>query len=445
MRMFGFGSLATLLLTLTPVVASAAPAKSAKPTKKPEATAEAPHAAAAKPVHGKHVRASDRTRGQKGFIIVEKGEKAADAKVAHKSEKADKADHDAKVLPPLPAASLTTPIGPSSTHGKAGKVAKGKTHGAHGHASADKGDKADVETSMKGAHTHKGEPKSDKVIASGNKEKGEKSDKADKIAKVDANKMPLLRADVPLITASTAKPSFKPGCVRPAVTFFRGTEEEAFVLTKCDGSVAPLAVERLSVLARAGAVKPSRSAAELAKAKGPVLAPGVHRIDPRLAEDMQRVVDHFAKAGKTPNVHLVSGYRPTSEGSFHQSGHAIDFRLEGVQNEAIVEFCKTLSDVGCGYYPNSSFVHMDVREAGTGHVSWIDASGPGESPRYVSEWPPKKPKFITAIEESLAKLEKGEGEKASEKSKTNDADDKNADAPAAALTAPLDDDFNGAR
>lgn len=435
MRMFG--SIATLLLTLTPVVATAAPAKASKPTpKKTETVAPEAHAPSAKAAHKKHERVADRTRGHKGIIIVEKSDKASPHAPRSKGDK-DVAAESSKGLPQLPAASLSTPIAPNGHE----KAAKGKHARAHEHVHADKGDKVDAEKSMKGA---KGVAASAKV---GEHEPIAKPAKAEK----GASKMPLLRADVPLITpVSTGKPTFKPGCVRPVVTFYRGTEEESFALTKCDGSIAPLAIERLSVLARAGAVKPSRTPAELAKAKGPVLAPGVRRLDPRLAEDMQRVVDHFAKSGKAPNVHLVSGYRPTSEGSFHQSGHAIDFRLEGVENEAIVEFCKTLNDVGCGYYPNSSFVHMDVREAGAGHVSWIDASGPGESPRYVSEWPPRKPKFIAAIEESLAKLEKeGEGHEASKpaeaKSKTVDADDKNADAPAAAMTAPLDDDFNGAR
>ena len=31
---------------------------------------------------------------------------------------------------------------------------------------------------------------------------------------------------------------------------------------------------------------------------------------------------------------------------------------------------------------------MDVRDPGTGHTAWIDASGPGETPRYVTQWPP---------------------------------------------------------
>jgi hypothetical protein len=33
-------------------------------------------------------------------------------------------------------------------------------------------------------------------------------------------------------------------------------------------------------------------------------------------------------------------------------------------------------------------VHVDVRNPGTGSVTWIDASGPREAPRYVKQWPP---------------------------------------------------------
>jgi hypothetical protein len=99
---------------------------------------------------------------------------------------------------------------------------------------------------------------------------------------------------------------------------------------------------------------------------------------------LQRVVDHFGARSVT----VVSGYRPASLGSFHQSARALDFHLAGVRNEALVAFCRTLPDTGCGYYPNSSFVHMDVRPEGTGHVFWIDASGPGEPAQYVASWPP---------------------------------------------------------
>jgi len=58
------------------------------------------------------------------------------------------------------------------------------------------------------------------------------------------------------------------------------------------------------------------------------------------------------------------------------------------------DFCRTLGTVGVGYYPNSSFVHLDVRDVPT---YWIDYSGPGQAPRYAHRRkapeapPPPKP------------------------------------------------------
>jgi hypothetical protein len=184
-------------------------------------------------------------------------------------------------------------------------------------------------------------------------------------------------------------PGKQPTCAKDPVEVIRGPEIAKFELTKCDGSIAPLAVEQLSILIRPGsAARPTTPIAELAKKKGQELAHGIRRVDPRLVERIQAVVDHFAKSGASPKLSIISGYRPTSVGSMHSTGRAIDFRMEGVKNEDVVAFCKTLGDTGCGFYPNSSFVHIDVRDAGSGHVAWIDASGPGETPRYVSAWPP---------------------------------------------------------
>ena len=180
----------------------------------------------------------------------------------------------------------------------------------------------------------------------------------------------------------------KATCTKEPVEVIRGPEMEKFRLTKCDGSIAPLAIEHLSILVRPGsAPRPTTPVDELAKKKGAELAHGIRRIDPRLVGRIQAVVDHFSKRISSPKLSIISGYRPTSIGSMHSSGRAIDFRLEGVPNEEVVAFCKTLDDTGCGFYPNSSFVHIDVRNEGAGHVAWIDASGPGESPRYVSQWP----------------------------------------------------------
>ena len=185
----------------------------------------------------------------------------------------------------------------------------------------------------------------------------------------------------------------QPACTKDPVEIIRGPEIDKFQLTKCDGTVAPLAVEHLSIAIRPGsAARPIAPIAELAKKAGDELAPRVHRIDPGLALRIQALADHFGKPGAPIKMSIVSGMRPTSIGSMHALGRAVDFRIEGQKNEDIVAFCKTLNDTGCGYYPNSSFVHLDVRDSGKGHVSWIDMSGPGETPKYVSSWPPKKDK-----------------------------------------------------
>ena len=149
----------------------------------------------------------------------------------------------------------------------------------------------------------------------------------------------------------------------------------------------PASVDKLSILARPAERGEAEGAARRGKSHGTELAPGIRRIDPRLAERLELVADHFRKAGQPPRIVLVVAEVARSAGSYHASGRAIDFRIDGVDNEALVAFCKTLQDTGCGYYPNSSFVHIDVRDAGAGHVAWIDVSKPGEAPKYVSAWP----------------------------------------------------------
>jgi len=101
-------------------------------------------------------------------------------------------------------------------------------------------------------------------------------------------------------------------------------------------------------------------------------------MDPELLKLLVRVSDTFG--GKT--LEVVSGYRTagTAEQSRHKQGKALDFTVEGVPNEALRDYCKSLDGVGVGYYPNSGFVHLDVRERWT---YWVDESGRGEPPRYV--------------------------------------------------------------
>jgi hypothetical protein len=254
---------------------------------------------------------------------------------------------------------------------------------------------------------------------------------ADLVARIRGKK-PLKSDDAPAPPAAEAgrgeakakirpasSKTIAPTCVKEPIEMIRGPEIDTFQLTNCDGTIAPLAIEHLSILVRPGsAARPVAPLAELAKKKGNEISPGVHRIDERLVQRLQAVADHFAKVGTPPvKLDVISGYRPTSVGSMHATGRAIDFRLEGAKNEDVVAFCKTLDDTGCGFYPNSSFVHLDVRDSNAGHVSWIDASGPGETPRYVSTWPPHATSSAPdKLEPASAKepLEKPDGEETKE-------------------------------
>jgi hypothetical protein len=192
----------------------------------------------------------------------------------------------------------------------------------------------------------------------------------------------------------------RPPCFAPAVSIDRnGLENETFSLVDCKGKPVESAREKLSILARPwGVARPTiepRKKPKKADKRGsgkdkPTemaamdIAPNVRLLDAGLLTRIDAIAKHFP--GK--HISLVSGYRPRSQGSLHQTARAIDLRVVGVGNEEVVAFCKTIGDTGCGYYPNSSFVHVDVRIPGTGSVTWIDASGPGEAPRYVSTWPP---------------------------------------------------------
>jgi uncharacterized protein YcbK (DUF882 family) len=106
-----------------------------------------------------------------------------------------------------------------------------------------------------------------------------------------------------------------------------------------------------------------------------------HPPDPRLVALVAVVSNHFG--GRT--LEVVSGYRaytPTqyTPHSNHNFGKALDFRVQGVRNEELRDFCRSLRNAGCGYYPNSTFVHLDVRDA---KAYWVDLSRPGEPPRYA--------------------------------------------------------------
>ncbi|HEX4335026.1 MAG TPA: DUF882 domain-containing protein [Polyangiaceae bacterium] len=101
-------------------------------------------------------------------------------------------------------------------------------------------------------------------------------------------------------------------------------------------------------------------------------------IDDRLLALVADVSDEF---GGRP-IRVVSGYRETSyaPGSKHKVGQAFDFSVPGVPNEVLRDFLRTLPDVGVGFYPNSTHVHLDVREK---PCYWVDYSTPGAHPMYA--------------------------------------------------------------
>jgi hypothetical protein len=104
-------------------------------------------------------------------------------------------------------------------------------------------------------------------------------------------------------------------------------------------------------------------------------------MNPRLMRLLYQTGKHWP--GK--RLEVVSGYRhPTvakNPHSPHMQGAACDFRVEGVKAAELRDYLRrSFEKVGVGYYPNSSFVHLDVRKDRS--AFWIDYSGPGERAVY---------------------------------------------------------------
>ena len=184
-------------------------------------------------------------------------------------------------------------------------------------------------------------------------------------------------------------------CRRRPVLFIRhGGENDRLSLVQCSGAIEAGAVDRLSILARPPEVPdpgelPDEPDPDAWENSGEWL-PRVKLVNPRLVWLLQKIADAFPHRA----IYIYSGYRPHKDKSalqghhsMHGDGRAVDIQIHGVRNESLFQYCRKLDDVGCGYYPNSKFVHVDVRRPGTGHAFWIDASGPGEPSRYVDSWP----------------------------------------------------------
>jgi uncharacterized protein YcbK (DUF882 family) len=107
------------------------------------------------------------------------------------------------------------------------------------------------------------------------------------------------------------------------------------------------------------------------------------RPHPRLVRMLALVGAHYAPR----RIEIVSGYRaPSSRKSKspHAKALACDFRVAGVSNAQLRDHLRrTFKKIGVGYYPNSVFVHLDVRRKRS--AFWVDYSGPGEPAEYSKD------------------------------------------------------------
>ncbi|MCB9592927.1 MAG: DUF882 domain-containing protein [Sandaracinaceae bacterium] len=198
-------------------------------------------------------------------------------------------------------------------------------------------------------------------------------------------------ADAPVTTVFFTSDA-PTGTCPPAVIVRRqmgdGDEELVGPLLDCDGLPRPEALRDLSVLARPrGLPAPSPEALEAfdAGSNPGFVAEGIRELHPELLDRLQRL--RAALDGRP--IEIVSGYRPESAAtSRHHHGRALDLRVQGVEREQVRDVLAGFDRSGVGWYPNSTFVHLDVRDRFT---YWVDESAPGEPPRYVRGAVPPTP------------------------------------------------------
>ncbi|MEY4512202.1 MAG: hypothetical protein RLZZ450_4324 [Pseudomonadota bacterium] len=238
-----------------------------------------------------------------------------------------------------------------------------------------------------------------------------------------------LRAGANAAAKAAAKPTAKkPGSAKPCyakpvqLLRVRGAvvEPRELSLTMCNGAPNPAALDSLSVVARPRDVerpllpeirayrarplavtktgaKIKITAKNFHKYRDPMfVTEKVMRVQPGLLTRLQKVAKHYP--GKV--IEIISGYRPDArDTSRHHHGFALDMRVAGVTREALRDFLRGFDETGVGYYPNSFFVHMDVRDT-KGY--WVDRSGPGEAADY-GPWPAPTKQDTDRVRDSVLK------------------------------------------
>jgi uncharacterized protein YcbK (DUF882 family) len=96
----------------------------------------------------------------------------------------------------------------------------------------------------------------------------------------------------------------------------------------------------------------------------------VKRIDPQLVDLLYAMA---RRLDTSKPFEVVSGYRSpatnamlrrnstrVAKSSFHMEGMAIDVRMPGVEPRVLARLAREMSAGGVGFYPRTSFVHLDV-------------------------------------------------------------------------------------
>lgn len=96
----------------------------------------------------------------------------------------------------------------------------------------------------------------------------------------------------------------------------------------------------------------------------------VHPIDTHLLDLLFAI---RSKAGTDACLHIVSGYRSpktnqmlrqrshrVARKSLHMQGQAADIRIPGLSTKKLRQIAINFRQGGVGYYPRSSFVHVDI-------------------------------------------------------------------------------------
>ena len=109
--------------------------------------------------------------------------------------------------------------------------------------------------------------------------------------------------------------------------------------------------------------------------------------DPRLFAMLYQVSRKFGKPIVVISAYRVRGQH-SNKTSNHYRGRAIDFRLPTIPRRKLLAYLDaSFRNAGIGWYPNSTFLHLDVRKRG---FWWIDPSGPGEEQQVQPRSPAKK-------------------------------------------------------